>query len=68
MGWPTGSEPQLEGLDSRSGSSTSRRGRKRSAAEQWSYARSAVGAVLRFRYVFSKQGILLQLIHSTGMV
>ncbi|CAL5222738.1 g5145 [Coccomyxa viridis] len=45
----SGSEAQLEGLDSRSGSSTSRRGRKRSAAEQWSYARSAVGAIVRFR-------------------
>ena len=45
----TGSESLMEGMEERRGSGSSQRGRRRSAAEQWSYARSAVGAVLRFR-------------------
>ena len=45
----TGSESAMEGMEERRGAASSQGGRRRSAAEQWSYARSAVGAVLRFR-------------------
>lgn len=46
----TGSEPLMDGVEERRGSASSRRARRRSAAEQWSFARLAVGAVLRFRW------------------
>ncbi len=39
----------MDGVESRKNSSTSQRARRKSAAEHWSFARSAVGAMLRFR-------------------